>query len=87
MTPTEYTRQVPVITFIPAVDDPLNPNRMFGVVAKTTGHKQQRAWYKEHVPDEHLPVRISQFIAKALEQGQEVEGFEWLDEPIWEGNK
>ena len=80
---TDYTRQVPIRHWLPSLKDDsgvyLDGDCPQFVI---TGYKVQRAWHIEYVPDEYLPIRISQETEKALMRGEEVEGFQWIDLPI-----
>jgi len=86
---TEYTRQAPIRHWLPIpamlshgtmVAESFMPGTV-GLQQVITGYKQQRAWdvAMNHYPSEK---RENEF---RLSLGQEVEGFEWRDEPIWEG--
>jgi len=75
---TEYTRQVPIKHWLPTLKDDsgiyLDGDCPQLVI---TGYKQQRAWFTQDL----LPF-IEANDREKLMLGQEVEGFEWRDEPI-----
>ena len=79
---TEYTRQVPIKHWLPHIE--WSEDRAEYVTYEPnfviTGYKQQRAW-GELVVDPDTDARAAHY---ALKRGEDVEGFQWLDEPVKE---
>jgi hypothetical protein len=81
---TEYTRQVPIRHWLPVPDvsmlsDDGTVHHQSDCVRVITGYKQQRAWdLLENGHRTYITIKMK----TALHQGQDVEGFEWVDEPI-----
>lgn len=80
---TEYTRQVPVKHWLTDIND----NSIYPYKEAITGYKQQRAWIAD-LTDRGVFGRRGNFVykdeAELLMRGEEVEGFQWLDEPVKE---
>ena len=78
MIPTGIYRQVPIKHVI-LVDDGISP-LIYGKEV-ITGYKVQRAWFCGYLTKEQ---RFSESEKVALEHGDEVEAFEWIDIPVKE---
>jgi hypothetical protein len=75
---TEYTRQVPIRHHQLTVGDA--PGNSFAMVI--TGYKVQRAWMLTAF--DTLTFAEEKALFDRIEQGQDVEGFEWIDIPVKE---
>lgn len=90
MNRTEYTRQVPIKHWLPVpieyCEGTMRACRVFDtdmveLEEVITGYKQQRAW---DLLEKGHRTYITTKMETALHQGQDVEGFQWLDEPVSE---
>ena len=86
---TEYTRQVPIKHWLPHIE--WSEDRAEYVTYEPnfviTGYKVQRAWIAD-LTDRGVFGRRGNVVykdeAELLMRGEEVEGFQWLDEPVKE---
>ena len=90
MIPTEYLRQVPIKHWLPITHLDQDGRTVsyaevpYGQIAckeVITGYKVQMAWFCGYLTKEQ---RFSESEKVALEHGDEVEAFEWLDLPVKE---
>lgn len=82
MIPTEYLRQVPIKHWLPTLKHDFSPYLESDLPQEViTGYKVQRAWFCGYLTKEQ---RFSESEKVALEHGDEVEAFEWIDIPVKE---